>query len=154
MCSTLKSFWFIQSILVIFNPQQPQWITIALFMYIIGSCYFTRCSTHQALAWATSSHPQSTTKPHAAAFEDGSAELTCQRWQIRMPKAKELQAVPSRQWSCSELVEGHRKLVAAKEERESDDELNQRIQDCSFDLAYVQTCLGQMASSWTHMIPK
>ena len=57
-------------------------------------------------------------------------ELTWQQWQVRMPKEK-LVPVPSRQWSCSELVDGHRDLVAAKEERESDDELDQRIQDRS-----------------------
>lgn len=40
--------------------------------------------------------------------------------------------VVSRQWSCSELVEGHGELLAAKKERESDDELQLKIKDIYF----------------------
>ena len=39
-------------------------------------------------------------------------------------------AVPSRQWSCSELAEGHGALVKAKQEHESDEELQEEIKDC------------------------
>jgi len=47
-----------------------------------------------------------------------------------MPKERKgVTAVPSRQWSCSEMVDGHKALMKAKEERESDDEIQNRIQD-------------------------
>ena len=45
------------------------------------------------------------------------------------PKKRERVAVKSRQWSCSELVDGHKELVSTKMERESDDELQGKIQD-------------------------
>lgn len=35
----------------------------------------------------------------------------------------------SRQWSCSELVEGHTGLVSTKKEKESEDDLQQEIED-------------------------
>lgn len=35
----------------------------------------------------------------------------------------------SRQWSCSELVGGHNGLMSTKAEKESDDELDKKIQD-------------------------
>lgn len=38
---------------------------------------------------------------------------------------RERAPVKSRAWSCSELVESHKELVAAKLEREDDDELHQ-----------------------------
>ena len=38
--------------------------------------------------------------------------------------------VPSRQWSCSDMVHGHRALVKAKKEYDSDEELEAQIQDC------------------------
>ena len=44
-------------------------------------------------------------------------------------KKRERVPVKSRQWSCSELVEGHKELVSTKMERESDDELQGKIQD-------------------------
>lgn len=40
---------------------------------------------------------------------------------------RERAPVKSRAWSCSELVESHKELVAAKLEREDDDELQQKI---------------------------
>ena len=52
---------------------------------------------------------------------------------------KNMTAVPSRQWSCSELVEGHTKLVKAKKERESDDELEKRIED-SLSITLTSIC--------------
>ena len=45
------------------------------------------------------------------------------------PKKRERVPVKSRQWSCSELVEGHDQLVSTKMERESDDEIQGKIQD-------------------------
>ena len=42
---------------------------------------------------------------------------------------RERAAMKSKQWSCSELEEGHGQLVAAKKERESEDELELQIQD-------------------------
>lgn len=52
---------------------------------------------------------------------------------------KTIAAVPSRQWSCSELVKGHKKLVTAKQERESDDELQNRIED-SLSIMLASVC--------------
>ena len=136
MFSVLNSFSFFQSFSAISNPHSiydnHNGSQLNCLCIIIGPCYFARYSTHQALVWGTSSnHQQSTTHNQIPCCSLWSliAELTCQRSQVRMPKEKQLRPVPSRQWSCSEMVDGHRKLVAAKEERESDDELNQRIQD-------------------------
>ena len=38
--------------------------------------------------------------------------------------------VPSRQWSCSDMVNGHKELVKAKKEHDSDEELEAQIKDC------------------------
>ncbi|CAK8993376.1 Uncharacterized protein SCF082_LOCUS3479 [Durusdinium trenchii] len=46
--------------------------------------------------------------------------------------------VVSRQWSCSELVEGHGELLAAKKERESDDELQLKIKEYEEELARLK----------------
>jgi hypothetical protein len=37
--------------------------------------------------------------------------------------------VPSRQWSCSDMVNGHKELVKAKKEHDSDEELEAQIKD-------------------------
>jgi len=51
-------------------------------------------------------------------------------WQLAMAGVKrERTKMRSRQWSCSELVDGHAGLVASKKEKESDDELQKEIQD-------------------------
>ena len=42
--------------------------------------------------------------------------------------------VPSKSHSCSEMVEGHRKLIAAKMERDSPSTMERKIQEISFVL--------------------
>jgi hypothetical protein len=57
-----------------------------------------------------------------------------------MPRERKgVTAVPSRQWSCSEMFDGHKALVKAKEERESDDEIQNRIQD-SLSIKLTSIC--------------
>lgn len=50
-----------------------------------------------------------------------------------MPKSKkEPEAVVSKQWSCSELVDGNNALLKAKREKDSPASLQKKIQDiCS-----------------------
>lgn len=53
-------------------------------------------------------------------------------WQLAMAGVgvkRERAKMRSKQWSCSELVDGHAGLVASKKEKESDDELSKEIKD-------------------------
>jgi len=44
------------------------------------------------------------------------------------PKQKVSQ-VPSKQWSCSELTEGHNKLLQVKKESEGEEALKKKIEE-------------------------
>ena len=44
-------------------------------------------------------------------------------------KSEKVKPVPSKQWSASELTDGHTKLLAVKNESLSHDELQKQIQD-------------------------
>ena len=44
-------------------------------------------------------------------------------------KSERDRKMQSRSWSCSEMVAGHKKQVAIKKEKESNEELSSAIQD-------------------------
>ena len=46
-----------------------------------------------------------------------------------MPKETPKERVPSRKWSCSEMVQGHASLIKTKKEKDSEEELQKKIQD-------------------------
>ena len=67
---------------------------------------------------------------HRAASAVGSA-VNCATWPGTgcMSQTEKRGRVPSRQWSCSDMVKGHKELVKAKKEHESDEELEAQIKD-------------------------
>lgn len=59
-----------------------------------------------------------------------------------MPKENPKERLPSRQWSCSEMVKGHVSLIQAKKERDSEEELQKKIKDwfCRVLVSGMELC--------------
>lgn len=64
--------------------------------------------------------------------------------------------VPSKSHSCSEMVEGHRKLISAKMERDSPSTMERKIQEISLWISVVlesATAIVIRQMQWWHAIP-
>lgn len=53
---------------------------------------------------------------------------------------REVKPVQSRQWSCSALVEGHKGLIRAKKEKDSEEDMKQKIKEQN--QFFYGLCLG------------
>lgn len=74
-------------------------------------------------------------------------------WVGMAPKKKEKTPVQSKQFSCSELKEGHRELIKVKREAVTPEELQKQIQDPSIDIQVLlnQYGMNTISDSYLHL---